>query len=63
MYDSRLELLGRFMSRVILSFTPDLTLLVLFIILLLIIGLAQILPHDDCVCVEDSLCRIIWLWW
>ena len=51
MYDSRLELLGRVMSGVILSFAPDLILLVLLIFLVvIIIRLAQTLLHDDCMC-------------
>jgi hypothetical protein len=61
MYDSRLELLGRVMSRVILSFAPDLILLL--ILLLLLIGLAQTLLHDYCVCgrlaVEDHLVSLL----
>ena len=64
MYDSRLELLGRVMSRVILSFAPDLILLVLLIVLLvIIIGLAETLLHDDCVCggftVENHLVMVV----
>ena len=53
MYDSRLELLGRVMSGVILSFAPDLILLVLILILVLlviIIRLAETFLHDNCMC-------------
>ena len=49
MYDSRLELLGRVVSGVILSFAPDFVLLVLiFVLLVIIIRLAQTFLHDNC---------------
>jgi len=65
MYDSRLELLGRVMSGVILSFAPDLILLVLliFLLLVIIIRLAETLLHDDCVCgrftVQNHLVMVV----
>ena len=50
MYDSRLELLGRVMSGVILSFAPNLILLLIliFVIFFIIIRLAETLLHDNC---------------
>jgi len=64
MYNSRLELLGRVMSGIILSFAPDLILLVLIVLLLvIIIRLAQTLLHDNCVCrrftVENHLVMVV----
>jgi hypothetical protein len=64
MYDSRLELLGRVMSGIILSFAPNLILLVLvFVLLVIIIRLAETFLHDNSMCgrftVQNHLVMVI----